>query len=82
MGRYFVETRCDGLPWTREGCNAWEPPKRLGWAEWTSGRHLPYASEADARAAIERMKTDRATYDDPTWARAEYRIVPEKRGGK
>jgi hypothetical protein len=68
---HLIETRADGLPWTREGCN-----------EWRAGAFVPYASKAAALAVVEQMKTDRTVYDDPFWARAEYRVVPAKKGSK
>ena len=64
---YFIETRCDGLPWTKEGCNA-----------RAAGTLVPYATKADALAEVERMRSDRTKYDDPRWARAEYRVVAAK----
>ena len=75
---YFVETRCDGFPWTRQGCNAW---KSVGQGAEQRGGFVPYATKAEALAEIERMRNDRTKYDDPMWARSEYRVVAEKRRG-
>jgi len=68
MGGFWVETRADGLPWTKEGCN-----------DWRNGKFVPYPTEPAAQAAIDTRKTDRTKFDDPMWARAEYRVVPVRR---
>ena len=68
---HYVETRLPahdlsgggGLPWTREGCNS-----------WADGRFVPHATLDAARATVERLRAQ----DDPTWRRAEYRVVPSK----
>lgn len=83
MAKFYVETRCDGLPWTRQGCNAWSGPRRAtrrsGLVDILPGKHVPYASEADALAAIERLRGYASEPNgDPMWASAEYRIVPAK----
>lgn len=67
---HFVETRANGLPWTREGCNRRE-----------DGRFVPWPDKAAAEAEIGRRRTDREEFDDPTWATAEYRAVPARRTG-
>jgi hypothetical protein len=68
---FFVETRADGFPWTKEGCN-----------ERRAGTWAPYATFALAQAAITERRTDRTKWDDPTWARAEYRIMSAGPGRK
>lgn len=58
--KYFVETRADGLPWTRQGCNPF----------W-HGVYFPWESIERAQVHINELKQQ----DDPMWSRAEYRIV-------
>lgn len=71
MDGFYVETRADGFPWTKEGCN--EYGKRGG--RWG---FIPYPSEAEAQAAIDARKSDRTKFDDPMWGTAEYRIIPAR----
>ncbi len=56
---YFIETRIDGLPWTKEGCNVHR-----------DGHFVPYGTRDEAEAALKRLKAQ----DDPMWAAAEYRF--------
>jgi hypothetical protein len=62
---FFVETRADGFPWTKEGCNDRE-----------AGEWVPYATFELAQAAITARRTGAGgRWDDPTWARADYRVI-------
>lgn len=65
---FFVETRLPagdpsgggGLPWTREGCNIYH-----------HGQWRPWPAESYARRAVLGLQA----LDDPTWRRAEFRVV-------
>ncbi len=65
MSRYFIETRADGFPWTKEGCN-----------ERKNGKWVPHQGGPAALVYVRRLKN----HDDPLWARAEYRVIPASRG--
>lgn len=59
--RWYIETRVEGFPWTRQGCNP-----------WFAGKYYPYEGRALADENIRRLKNQ----DDPMWTAAEYRLVP------
>lgn len=67
--RFFVETRSDGLPWTKEGCN-----------RRNSTSFIPWGSKEEAREEMETRKSGKDPYQDPMWADAEYRLVPARFG--
>jgi len=69
VARFYVETRSDGLPWTREKCNRRE-----------DGRFVPWPDKAAAEEAVRQRREDEVEFDDPMWRTAEYRTVPERRG--
>ena len=68
---FYVETRTDGLPWTRKGCNSYGSTAG-GWG------FIPWPGRAEAQAAVDARKGDGPEFDDPMWQKAEYRIVPAR----
>lgn len=58
--RYFVETRAEGLPWTREGCN-----------RRAKGEFVRHDDEEAAKLQIGYLRLQ----DDPLWRSASYRLV-------
>ena len=68
MAKFYVETRSDGLPWTREKCNA-----------RADGDWVPWPDRPAAEAAVRARREDRTEFDDPAWATADYRIVPARK---
>ncbi len=65
---HWLETRADGLPWTREGCNG-----RSG------GHFVPWPSRTVAQEELDRRRKGHAGFDDPSWKSAEYRLISVKR---
>lgn len=65
---HFLETRADGLPWTKEGCN-----------ERRGGKFVPWDSRCLAQAELDRRREGRDEFDDPMWKTAEYRLVPVRK---
>lgn len=62
---FYLETRANGLSWTREGCN-----------RTRSGSLSPWETRAIAEKEMMRRKEGKEGFDDPTWVKAEYRLVP------
>ena len=62
--QFYVETRTNGLPWTKEGCNLRK-----------DGAWVPYPDMEKAIKAIRDRQTLTSVFDDPMWAEAEYRTM-------
>lgn len=61
---FYVETRANDIPWTKEGCNNRE-----------NGKFVKWPSKTAAEEAIHERQTNEVEFDDPMWRYAEYRMI-------